>query len=146
MHFGVLIAPVFRDLPAAPVTDQHVGVMRDDEALPVHVTRDVPAASAPAIELSVTEDPMTGWNIELVTQNFDFTPQGVGGPSAPNTGHAHLYLNQQKIARLYGPYFHIPDLPPGQHEITVTLSSNDHAHYAVDGAQIAASTVITQHE
>jgi hypothetical protein len=61
-----------------------------------------------------------------------------------HTGHAHLYVDGVKIARLYGPYFHIPDLPVGDHEISVNLSSNDHSYYLVEGDKIAARTTVTQ--
>lgn len=146
MLFGALIAPVFRDLPNDRETEAPAQGMTMPMDKAAHITRDVPAAFAPAIELSVTEDPMTGWNVALVTRNFDFTPQSAGGPPVPNTGHAHLYVNGRKIARLYGSYYHIPDLPAGQHELTVTLSSNDHAYYAVDGVRIESRVVIVQGE
>jgi LEA14-like dessication related protein len=68
----------------------------------------------------------------------------VNGENVQNTGHAHLYVNGIKIARLYGPDFHIPDLPAGEHELTVNLSSNDHSYYFVNGIQIEARATITQ--
>jgi hypothetical protein len=61
-----------------------------------------------------------------------------------NTGHGHLYVNGMKIARLYGSYFHIPDLPPGEHEISVSLSSNDHSYYTINGKRIAAQVTVKQ--
>lgn len=144
MLFGALIAPVFRDGPATPVPDGPAMVMNAEMAEGMHATRELPAASAPALSIGVEKDPMEGWNLTLATENFTFTPESAGGAAVPNTGHAHLYLDGVKVARLYGPHFHIPDLPPGLHEIAVSLSSNDHAYYVVEGARIEARTVIMQ--
>lgn len=60
----------------------------------------------------------------------------------PGEGHAHLYVDGQKIARLYGKWYHIEELSPGQHEITVTLNANDHREYAVNGENISTSTIV----
>ncbi|MBQ1203928.1 MAG: hypothetical protein IIX61_09075, partial [Loktanella sp.] len=73
-----------------------------------------------------------------------FTPELVNSDNVDNTGHAHLYINDMKMARLYGPHFHIHELPEGEHEIAVTLSSNDHSYYFVDGNLIQARTTIVQ--
>ena len=68
----------------------------------------------------------------------------MNGRNVDNTGHAHLYVDGIKIARLYGSHFHIPDLPVGDREISVTLSSNDHSYYRVDGERIMARAIVTQ--
>jgi hypothetical protein len=135
---GVIIAPLFRDLP---VQGAAAGMM--DHDMP-HGMLEVPAVGAPQVAIAVEEDPMNGWNVTLTTGNFTFTPGSVNGENVDNTGHAHLYVDGVKIARLYGPHFHIPHLPPGEHEISVNLSSNDHSYYLVDGVRIAARTVVTQ--
>jgi hypothetical protein len=44
------------------------------------------------------------------------------------------------------PHYHVPDLPPGQCEVVVTLSSNDHAYYTLDGERVEARATITQGE
>lgn len=146
MLVGVLAAPAFRDLPdnPAPSAGGMVGGMEMDGMEMEHPLREVAAASAPSVSMSVTADAMSGWNVALETENFTFAPLSAGGASVPNEGHAHLYVNGRKIARLYGAFHHIPALTPGQHEILVTLSSNDHAYFAVDGARIEARTLIMQ--
>lgn len=135
---GVLIAPMFRDLP---VLNSAADMMAHEMQ---HGSLEVSAVGAPQVAISVEQDPMDGWNVTLSTGNFRFTPRMVNGEHVDNTGHAHLYLDGVKIARLYGPHFHIPQLPAGTHEISVNLSTNDHAYYLVDGERIAARTIITQ--
>jgi len=94
--------------------------------------------------MDLAKDPTGGWNVTLRTTNFAFTPEAVNQPNTPNTGHAHLFVDGVKLARLYGPHFHMPDLAPGQHEIVVTLSSNDHSIYRVDGVRIEARAIVMQ--
>ena len=51
---------------------------------------------------------------------------GQRGSHRPGEGHAHLYVDDRKIARLYAPWFHLDSLPPGTHTLRVELNSNDH--------------------
>lgn len=135
---GVLIAPVFRDIPV-----QGSGADMLDHEMQ-HGSLEVSAVGAPQVAITVEQDAMNGWNVTVTTDNFRFTPEQVNGEHVENTGHAHLYVDGVKIARLYGPYFHIPNLPPGEHEVSVNLSSNDHSYYLVNGDLIAARTTVTQ--
>jgi hypothetical protein len=144
--FGVLIAPLFRDVPERQVTQSAEQEMTMEGVTMMHTTRDVPAATAPAITMTVTKDASDGWNISLNVENFTFDPKMESDPEAPNTGHAHLYVGGIKMARLYSPYFHLADMTPGQHEIIVALSSNDHAYYTVHGNRIEARAMVTQGE
>lgn len=139
---GVLVAPAFRDMPPADAPVAQSAAAHDE----MHGTIDVPPAGAPEIEMNIAKDPMGGWNITLRTANFNFTPEAVNQANEPNTGHAHLYVNGVKMARLYGPYFHMPDLAPGQHEVVVALSSNDHSFYMVEGVRIEARAAMMQPE
>jgi len=139
---GILVAPLFgRGTPGTMAPDL-AAIAAAHEAM--HGERSVPAAEAPTVEITATRDPMDGWNIKLDTTGFAFTPEAAGAAHAPGTGHAHLYVDGIKRARLYGPHAHLPDLPPGTYEVTVSLSGNDHAYYVVDGTRISASTQIEQ--
>ncbi|WP_420863211.1 hypothetical protein [Algirhabdus cladophorae] len=135
---GVIIAPWFRDLPE----QQSAADMMAHEMQ--HGLLEVPAVGAPQVAITVEQDPMNGWNVTLTTSNFTFTPHMVNSENVDNTGHAHLYVDGIKIARLYGPNFHIPFLSESEHEISVNLSSNDHSYYVIDGNRIAARATVTQ--
>lgn len=140
MLVGVLIAPAIRDVPLYPAPAALDMAMQDM----MHGELEVPLEGAPEISMTVTKDAMSGWNLTLETANFTFTPEQVTGKNIANTGHAHLYVNGEKMARLYAPVFHIPDLPPGQHEIAVSLSSNDHSYYVTGGNRIEARAAVMQ--
>ncbi|MEM1102185.1 MAG: hypothetical protein AAGH73_11740 [Pseudomonadota bacterium] len=149
---GVLIAPLVRDVPPGDIMPAgHSGVAAMEGAvvqahghMHAHGEIEVDPVGAPQVSLAVEEDPTGGWNVRLETANFAFTPALVNGDHAPGTGHAHLYVDGVKVARLYGPYFHLPDLMPGAREISVSLSTNDHAYYMVGGAQIDARVTVMQ--
>ncbi len=98
---------------------------------------------APAIDLTITEDPMSGWNLFAEVENFTFTPETASGEPVDGEGHMHLYVDGEKITRLYGPWWHLSGLEAGDHEIMVEISGNDHAVYAVDGEPIMAMTTLT---
>ena len=142
MLLGVLVAPAFRDLPAQTVTTSEIPMTEGH----IHGSIEVPAVGAPQIAMDVFQDPTGGWNITLEIANFTFTPEAVNQDNTPNTGHAHLYVGGVKLARIYGTHFHMPDLAPGQHEVVVALSSNDHSFYEVAGVPIAARAVLMQAE
>lgn len=105
---------------------------------------EVPAEQAPTIDFEVMEDPFSGWNLHLITQRFRFTPEESGKANTPGTGHAHLYLDGEKIARVYSEWYHLNagDVPAGTHTLTVRLNANDHAAWAVDGQPIEDSVEI----
>ena len=135
---GVILAPLFRDLP---VQNAAVDVMAHEMQ---HGLLEVPAVGAPQVAITVEQDPVNGWNVTLSTNNFTFTPQMVNGENVDNTGHAHLYVEGVKIARLNGQHYYIPVLHVDDNGISVNLSGNDRSYYVIDGNRIAARTIVTQ--
>ena len=97
----------------------------------------------PKLSMVITQDPFKGWNVRLITENFRFAPEHAGLEHVFGEGHAHLYVDGEKIARVYGEWYHIEKLAPGQREITAGLYTNQHQSYAVQGEPISASTMIT---
>lgn len=89
------------------------------------------AVDAPRLDVAIAPDPVSGWNLHLLVQNFRFAPEHASSPHIPGEGHAHVYVNGTKIARLYGPWLHIADLPAGDNEVIVTLTANNHSQLAV---------------
>lgn len=99
---------------------------------------EVPAEGAPTIDFTVEEDAKSGWNIAIETTNFTFAPNNVNGQNARGEGHAHLYVDGVKVARVYGQYFHYPEDFDGTKTFRIELNANDHSVYAVDGQKIEA--------
>ena len=97
---------------------------------------------APKIALRVTEKP-EGWEVEVISSDFEFTPDLVDGPHVPGTGHGHLYLDGLKLQRLYAPTASLGALPAGSYEIRVTLNTNDHRAYVLNDVPLTATARLT---
>ena len=80
----------------------------------------------PTIDLVVHEDSMKGWNLEIKLNNFEFKPEMANKENQPNQGHAHLYINDKKVTRIYGNWYYLGSLPEGKNEIKVQLNTNNH--------------------
>lgn len=100
------------------------------------------AEPVPEVFLTVTPDPLGGYTVRVQTFNFTFAPQNAGLDHRDGEGHAHLYVNGEKAARIYGEWFHLEELPVGSNTLTVTLNSNTHAPLHADGAGIEATVVV----
>lgn len=103
-----------------------------------HGTLEV-SGTPPTLGIKVEPDSMTGWNLQLITTAFRFAPEHVGGAVVPNEGHAHLHVDGKKVARLYGPWFHLESLASGPHVLRVTLNANSHEELNIGGKPIEAS-------
>lgn len=100
------------------------------------------AERVPGLALELRPDAESGWNLHLRTSRFRFAPDKVNQAPVLGEGHAHLYLDGQKLARLYGPWTHLPPLPPGRHRLRVTLNGNDHAELHAEGRPVAAEQFV----
>ncbi|MEU9037108.1 hypothetical protein AB0D45_19700 [Streptomyces sp. NPDC048352] len=122
-----------------------VGTLLETQDGGGHRLREVPAAGAPAVKLTARPDSEDGWNLQLEVTRFRFTPDSTGGAALPGTGHAHLELDGRKLARVYGPWFHLPavQVPEGAHTLTVRLYADDHTAWAVAGKPVEATAALT---
>lgn len=98
---------------------------------------------APTLKIDATPDPMAGWNLHIITTNFRFAPQNASLDHTPGEGHAHVYVNDRKIGRYYGPWLHLDNLPEGKVEIKVSLNTNDHRALAVGDAALEQTLEIS---
>jgi len=103
---------------------------------------EVPPTDAPEVTVDLIRDPMEGYNLQVRTRNFAFTPKAAGLGDVPGEGHAHVYVNGEKLGRLYGEWMHIARLPQGEVIVSVTLNSNTHGPLAVGGTPIAATSTL----
>jgi hypothetical protein len=93
---------------------------------------DLPAGdTAPTLAAQVIQGPVSGWNLHVETTNFRFAPENASTPHVAGEGHAHVYVNGEKLARIYANWYHIDHLPEGEVLIEVALNSNDHSELAV---------------
>lgn len=92
----------------------------------------------PVLEkVEITKDPVSGWNLHLVTKHFHFTPENINSEHIPGEGHAHLMINGEKVARVYSSWFHFPQQKNVITKLEVTLNANSHAILAYNNKPIA---------
>ena len=107
------------------------------------MTREVDAANPPSVSgLEVTET-ADGWLVTFDVTGHEFSEEAKGSPHVDGQGHAHLYVNGTKLATIFENRFLISELPEGDHMISVTLNSNDHATLTLDGEPIAGMAMLT---
>ncbi|MEZ5013340.1 MAG: hypothetical protein R2794_03545 [Chitinophagales bacterium] len=97
-----------------------------------------PKTEIPGIWMEIIPDAQSGYNIHFNTVNFNFTPDHVNSGYVMGEGYAELYLNGTQMGRVYGNWYHIDGLPPGNNEVMVTLKSNDHSEYCIRGTPISS--------
>ena len=91
----------------------------------------------PTLALALSPDAEGAQDLHIMTEGFLFAPEQVNGPNTPGTGHAHVYVNGEKVMRAYGAWVHLDNVPE-KATIRVTLNSNDHSGWGLDGMPIAA--------
>ena len=92
-----------------------------------------------SLDIRVIKDAKSGYNIQLITKNFKFTPEKINKENVMNEGHAHIYINGVKN-RVYSEWYHVEDekLTQPINQIRATLNANDHSEYAVNSRPIEA--------
>ena len=110
----------------------------------MHDMLEVESKKIPKVTLEAEKDLKDGFNIKLTTENFTFTPEKVNSDPVQNEGHAHVFINGVKVARVYSKYFHIPGdkFTPGENTISVTLNANNHSEWVVTGAHVEAEVKV----
>lgn len=104
---------------------------------------DLPAgAGAPTLALRAIKDPSAGWNLNIVTANFTFSPEHASGAHVAGEGHAHVYVDGVKLGRVYGDWIHLDNLPEGEVAVEVTLNANDHRMLSVAGKPLSERVTI----
>ena len=112
-----------------------------------HSPKDLPLdVLIPQLNISVSEDAMSGVNLHLQTKHFQLESPTAAGNRPKNIveGHGHLYVNGKKIQRVYGSDIHIPGkyINKGMNQISVTLNGHDHSQWQVEGKTIISTVFI----
>lgn len=116
---------------------------RNGERTNHHKTVEIsPGQPVPSVDLVVHQDTKKGWNLEVKVTNFRFAPENVNTTAKPGEGHAHLSANGQKITRLYSNWYYLEKLPPGKNRITVSLNTNTHEGFIVNGKLVQDTEII----
>ncbi|MEX0608833.1 MAG: DoxX family membrane protein [Balneolaceae bacterium] len=71
------------------------------------------------------------YNLHVEIENWEFTPELLGSETVRNEGHAHVYIDGIKHGRMYTNWYHLGELPAGEHRVSVILNGNDHTQFVV---------------
>ena len=140
--FGLLTTACGNDDDAAmpPPTADSTGGHHDHD----HATLlEVDYEPVPTIELKTHLDPASGVNLEVITTGFTLAPERASTDPVDGEGHFHIYVDGVKLRRLYAHWAHVDLKEPGDYEIRVEMSANNHATLAVNGVKLDAATVVT---
>ena len=96
----------------------------------------------PTIAVTAEADTVAGVNVHLETTDFTFSPENASTEHVAGEGHAHVYVDGEKVGRVYENWIHLGDVAPGEHEIRVELNANSHAPLLVDGKPIDETVTV----
>jgi hypothetical protein len=123
---------------AAMDNHMHADGEAHDHSAPLEASGDV----VPYVDLQLMPLADGSYNVRVQTLNFTFAPHRVDMEATDGEGHAHLYVDGEKIARLYGEWYHLTALPKGAESVSVTLYANDHRPLAVNGEEVSAVVMV----
>jgi hypothetical protein len=143
---GALAVTLMTFLPSQQVETQNTGQASESSMLDRMEMHDHPLFAVaenlpvPSVTHLMFPDVMGGFNIQILVRNFEFTPTAINREPKYNSGHAHVYVNGVKYARVYSTWFHLPTsaLKPGENFVKVTLNANNHSEWAKDGKTISS--------
>lgn len=121
--------------------------MGQDEATDAHgggTSHEAIESKTPvSLQVSTEADASGGVAITIEAENWRWAPENVDGQHRDGEGHAHIYVDGEKLGRVYGPAYYITGLETGRRHIRVTLNANSHDGLMVDGELIEAVTMAT---
>ncbi|MEO1524153.1 MAG: YHYH protein [Planctomycetota bacterium] len=91
--------------------------------------------TAPRLHLGASTSE-SGLTISFEVTPFDLSEDAVDGPHFDGQGHLHLYVNGEKVSRIFGGTYELTDLDGDHHVITADMNSNDHRTYLYHGEKI----------
>ena len=107
---------------------------------------EISSATAPSAKLVVTKDPTGGFNVQVQTSRFTWRPDMASMKHVEGEGHAHVYLDGQKIMRIYNDWFHLNTFQfatkPGEQLVSIELVGNDHSPYTTEGLPVGAEALV----
>lgn len=133
------LLPLLREeqVPVTTSGSSMLDTMEMHDHPPLAVSEELPV---PSVTHLLFPDVMGGFNIQILARNFEFTPAAINRQPEYNLGHAHVYVNGVKYARVYSTWFHLPTsaLKLGENVVKVTLNANNHSEWAKDGKAISS--------
>ena len=107
-----------------------------------HGKQEWDGGDVPSLSLSVVPDSSSGVNVFADVSGFRFAPENASADHVPGEGHAHIEVDGVKVARVYGPAFHLGGVEPGTYEVSYVLAANTHDIYTNDGEPLSVTATV----
>ena len=94
------------------------------------------------IDLSLTTDvdDHGGVDLHIMTDGWEWSTGGAD--YVAGEGHAHIYVDGELLRMVYKPDHHLEGIAPGERQIRVALSANNHASLTYNGEPIEATAMV----
>lgn len=71
-------------------------------------------------------------HLDFDLANFELSFENVGKEKIKGQGHIHLYIDGEKVIKIYDPHYVWKNLDTGRHHVRVELAHNNHEPYGVE--------------
>ncbi len=95
-----------------------------------------------SVSIMTEVDDSGGVDVQVMTEGWLWTPDNVDGEHVPGEGHAHIYVDDIKIDRVYGPSYYLEGLESGERQVRVSLNANSHEELTYGGESVAAVAMV----
>ena len=97
------------------------------------MTSDDPSSTSTDIQMKVTHK-VVGKDLHLSFElkNFELSFENVNKEKVNGQGHIHLYIDGDKVMKIYQQEYVWQQLEPGTHEVRIELAHNDHEPVGVE--------------
>jgi len=108
---------------------------------PSHDTDAVESEVPISVSLMTDVEDDGGVNLHIMTDGWTWSTGGAA--YVPGEGHAHIYVDGELLRMVYEPVNHLAGLAPGERQIRVALSANNHADLTYNGEPVEATAMVT---
>lgn len=130
------------EVVSSPVSDAKASDTMDHAHSMVQIPEGV---ALPSLRINLSKDAMSGFNLEIGTENFELEPPEAASCCNDKVleGHAHIFINGEKIYRAYSRYIHLPKglFKEGINQVMVSLNDHDHNTWS-KGPRMVMSTLV----
>ena len=95
------------------------------------------------VSITAEADRQGGVDVGIDVEGMRFAPESVDQAHSAGAGHAHIYVDGEKLGRVFESTYRIDNLSPGDHEIRVSLNTNDHRELVYDGKKADDTVTVT---
>lgn len=93
--------------------------------------------SIPEITMDMSQDEDGKYVVTIDTDNFTWAEEGTIASTDLAQGHAHIYIDGEKLSATYAPEYELPEMEAGVYEVSVSLVSADHRELLLNNIPIA---------